>query len=306
MCDIWKANNNKKELTIDELSKHVATFRSFGVREIVFSGGEALMHSNFWTLCNLLKDEKVKLTLLSTGLLLEKNAESIIQYVDNVIISVDGSRTIHDRIRNIPGAYEKITIGIKALKKIKPSLKVRARCVLQRGNFADFINTVRSSQSIGFDQISFLAADVSTSAFNHVSALSEERVSEIALSKTETIEFEKIVTNSFVDLKAEYATKFIGETPKKILKIVQYFKALNGMANHPPAICNAPWVSAVIESNGDVMPCFFHKPYGNIHEYEFRSIINSKKAIAFRKNLDTTHDPVCNKCVCSLKLGLTQ
>jgi MoaA/NifB/PqqE/SkfB family radical SAM enzyme len=264
------------------------------------------MHSNFWALCNLLTGEKVKLTLLTTGLLLEKNAESIIQYIDNVIVSVDGSPTVHDKIRNIPGAYEKISTGIKALKKINPGLKVSARCVLQRQNYADFINTVRSSQAIGLDQISFLAADVSSSAFNHVSALNEDRASEIALSKNETIEFEKIITSSFVDLKTEYATKFIAETPKKILKIVQYFKALNGMANYPPAICNAPWVSAVIESNGDVMPCFFHKPYGNIYEYELRSIINSAKAIEFRTNLDTTHDPVCNKCVCSLKLGLTQ
>jgi MoaA/NifB/PqqE/SkfB family radical SAM enzyme len=306
MCDIWKANNNKKELTVDELKKHVTTFRSLGVREIVFSGGEALMHSNLWKLCDLLKDEHVKLTLLSTGLLLEKNAEAIIQHIDNVIISVDGGQSVHDKIRNIPGGYEKLASGIQALKRIKPGFRVTGRCVLQRYNFADFINTVRSSRTIGLDQISFLAADVSTSAFNHVSELARERVSEIALSKKETFEFEKIITGSFVELKAEYDTKFIAERPEKILKIVQYYKALNGITDYPRTICNAPWVSAVIESNGDMMPCFFHKPYGNIYQGDLRSIINSKKAIAFRKNLDIAHDPICQKCVCSLKLGITQ
>lgn len=306
MCDIWKANNNKRELTVDELKKHVTTFRSLGVREIVFSGGEALMHSNLWKLCDLLKGERVKLTLLSTGLLLEKNAEAIVQHIDNVIISVDGSQSVHDRIRNIPGGYEKLASGIQALRKVRPGFKVTARCVLQRYNFADFINTVRSSQTIGLDQISFLAADVSTSAFNHATELARERVSEIALSKSETFEFEKIIAGSFVELKDEYETKFIAERPEKMLKIVQYYKALNGIANYPRTVCNAPWVSAVIESNGDVMPCFFHRPYGNIYQGEIRSVINSKTAIAFRKNLDTAHDPVCQKCVCSLKLGFTQ
>lgn len=306
MCDIWKANNSKKELTVDELRKHVKTFSALGVREIVFSGGEALMHSNLWMLCDLLRRENVKLTLLSTGLLLEKNAESIIQYIDNVIVSIDGSQSVHDRIRNISGGYEKIAVGIEAIKKRKPGFRLTARCVLQRYNFDDFNNIVRGSRSIGLDQISFLAADISTSAFNHTMEMAIDRVSEIALSKSETLEFEKVIVSSFVALKTEYDTKFIAETPEKMLKIVQYYKALNGMANYPPAICNAPWVSAVIESNGDVMPCFFHKPYGNIYEDEFGSIINSEKAIAFRKNLDTTRDPVCNKCVCSLKLGLTQ
>ena len=306
MCDIWKANSSKKELTVEELTKHVNSFRSLGVREIVFSGGEALMNSNLWMLCGLLKSENIKLTLLSTGLLLEKNAESIIKYIDNVIISVDGSQSVHDRIRNVPGGYEKIAGGINALKKRKPGFRVTARCVLQRYNFADFINIVRGSRSIGLDQISFLAADVSTSAFNHVTEMSHDRVSEIALSKSEVVEFEKIISGSFGALKGEYDTKFIAEPPEKILKIVQYYKALNGMTNYPRAICNAPWVSAVIESNGDVMPCFFHKPYGNIYEDDLRSIINSRKAISFRKNLHTSRDPVCNKCVCSLKLGITQ
>jgi MoaA/NifB/PqqE/SkfB family radical SAM enzyme len=306
MCDIWKANHNKTELTAEALEKHVTTFRSLGVREIVFSGGEALMHSNLWKLCSLLKDENIRLTLLSTGLLIEKNAEAIIEHIDNVIISVDGSQPIHDKIRNIPGGYQKIASGIQALKKIKPGFRVTARCVLQRYNFNDFVNTVRSVKAIGIDQISFLAADISTAAFNHVEGLTAERVSEIALTKEETFEFEKIIFQTFAELKDEYETKFIAEHPDKMLKMVNYYKAVNGLVDYPNAICNAPWVSAVIESNGDVMPCFFHKPYGNIHDEDLMSILNSKKAIDFRRHLNMDSDAICKKCVCSLKLGVTQ
>jgi MoaA/NifB/PqqE/SkfB family radical SAM enzyme len=306
MCDIWKANQNKKELTAEELEKHLKVFKALRVREIVFSGGEALMHSNLWKLCELLKNQDIKLTLLSTGLLLEKNAKDVVQYFDQVIVSLDGSEAIHDGIRNIPDGYRKIAAGINALKTVKPSFRVTARCVLQRLNFADFVNTVRSAKGIRIDQISFLAADIATSAFNHTADFAGERLSEIALSKKETAEFENLLRDSFQTLKPLYENKFIAESPEKMLKILGYYKAVNNLAPYPGAICNAPWVSAVIESNGDVMPCFFHKPYGNIYHEALDSILNSRKAIDFRRHLDTRNDPVCQKCVCSLKLGVTQ
>ncbi|HZY78048.1 MAG TPA: radical SAM protein, partial [Cyclobacteriaceae bacterium] len=74
MCDIWKANSEKRELTTEEIERHLAAFRKLKVREVVFSGGEALMHSNLWRLCEKLKELRIKVTLLSTGLLLKKNA----------------------------------------------------------------------------------------------------------------------------------------------------------------------------------------------------------------------------------------
>jgi MoaA/NifB/PqqE/SkfB family radical SAM enzyme len=156
------------------------------------------------------------------------------------------------------------------------------------------------------DQISFLAADISTSAFNHVEELSRERVSDIALSKNEAMEFEDLVRQSFQELRSEYGTRFIAERPEKMLRIAQYYQALNGVGSYPSSICNAPWVSAVIESNGDLMPCFFHKPYGNIYEDNLLSILNSENAIRFRKELDVVNDSICKKCVCSLRLGITQ
>ncbi|HZX72824.1 MAG TPA: SPASM domain-containing protein, partial [Cyclobacteriaceae bacterium] len=70
----------------------------------------------------------------------------------------------------------------------------------------------------------------------------------------------------------------------------------------PEKKCNAPWVSAVIESDGSLLPCFFHKPYGNINEHSFEELINSKKAIDFRKRLNVDKDPICQRCVCSLHI----
>jgi Fe-coproporphyrin III synthase len=306
MCDIWKANHAKKELSVDDLKKHAVHFKKLGVREIVFSGGEALMHSNLWQFCEVLKAQRISITLLSTGLLLQKHAQAIVDHFRDVIVSLDGSEQIHDQIRNIPQGFQKLAEGVRSLKSIKPDFRVSARCVLQRYNYADFINTVHAAKNIGLDQVSFLAADVSSAAFNRADQWKEERVSEIALTAAESAAFEHVVEQSFEALKEAYASKFIAESPAKMKKIVQYYKAINGLGDFPETVCNAPWVSAVIESDGTVMPCFFHKPYGSIHEHSLVELLNSPQAIAFRRNLDMNRDETCKKCVCSLKLGLRQ
>ena len=302
MCDIWKANHEKKELSTEWLQRNSEAFERLGVREVVLSGGEALMHSNLWNFCKVLRERRMRVVILSTGLLLEKYAPEIVANLNEVIISLDGSREVHDRIRNIPRGFEKISLGVGAIKKINPSFRITARSVVQRENCFDFMNTVRAARAMGLDAISFLAADVSTSAFNRQEGWSGKRVSEVALSADEAQAFERLLKESFVVLKKDYDTGFIVENPEKIMRIANYYNAINGNGSFPQPVCNAPWVSAVIESDGSVMPCFFHKPYGNIYENDFAAIINSEAAIKFRKSLNVKEDPVCRKCVCSLKL----
>jgi len=306
MCDIWKANAEKKEILTDDLALHLQTFKKLGVKRVALSGGEALMHSNLWNFCKQLNSIGAKISLLSTGLTVKAHASDIVAHCDDLIISLDGSSEVHNRIRNIPNAYEKLAEGVGAIKKISPSFRVTGRSVLQKSNFRDFQNIVESAKAIGLDQISFLAADVSSSAFNRPQEWAGEKKEEIALSLDETDELESILKNSFDRLKKDYQGKFIAESPDKILALVQHYRAYHGSQSFPQRNCNAPWVSTVIEPNGDVLPCFFHERYGNINDESFENIINSAKAISFRENLNIKKNPICKKCVCSLKIGIMQ
>ncbi len=303
MCDIWKANQNRQELTVNDLSPHVADLRRLGVQWVTFSGGEALMHSNLWALMELLKVDGITLTLLSTGLLLKHHAESILRWCDEVIVSLDGSQAVHDAIRNLPEAYERLTDGVQALHARVPQFPVGARCVLQRANFRDLPNIVRAARSIGIDRISFLAADLSTEAFNRPTGWGRERVSEVALSRDEVAEFNQIIERMIVDCAEEFSRGFIEESPAKLRRIGQYYAAIHGLVPFPDTICNAPWVSAVIEPNGDVRPCFFHPPKGNIRRNSLLEIVNGPENVRFRQQLEVKTDPICRKCVCTLSVG---
>jgi Fe-coproporphyrin III synthase len=306
MCDIWKANQNKTELSIELLEQHLQAFKKLKVKRVALSGGEALMHSNLWKFCERLHSIGVKISLLSTGVTLGHHAKNVIQHCDDVIVSLDGGKDIHNQIRNIPAAFEKLEEGVKSLKAIDRSFKVTARTVLQKQNFRDFYTIINAAKAIGFDQISFLGADISSEAFNRPDQWTEERVSGVALNKNDIDELDSILNKSFVDFKEEYNNKFIAESPAKMMAISQHYKATIGTGDFPQKHCNAPWISSVLESDGNVLPCFFHKSYGNINEGGFAEIINSKKAIDFRKRLNIEKDPTCKKCVCSLSVGLRQ
>src|SRR5206468_12703060 len=67
MCDIWKTSESR-EISAVDLQRHAADIASLGVRWVIFSGGEPLMHSDLFRLCATLRPLGVRLTILSTGL----------------------------------------------------------------------------------------------------------------------------------------------------------------------------------------------------------------------------------------------
>lgn len=302
MCDIWRANRDQRELSVAELEPHLDGLRRLGVRWVVLSGGEPLMHSNLWQLCELLEALDVHVSLLSTGLLLERHASEIVRWCDEVIVSLDGPREIHDRIRRIPGAYDRLAAGVAALRAADPGFPISARCVLQKINFRALAGTIRSARAIGLDRISFLAADTSSTAFNRPDGWDESRVSDVALNHEEVAELGQVVEAVTRDCSVEFVSGFVTESPERLRALVRYFAALNGDADFPANRCNAPWVSAVVEADGTVRPCFFHRPLGTLHDAPLDEVLNSDGAVAFRRGLDVASDPICRRCVCTLWL----
>lgn len=303
MCDIWKGNHNLKQLTEDDVQGLMGTFKNLGTKQVLMSGGEALLNPNFFRLCEILKKEKIKISLLSTGLTLKKNAEALVRWVDDIIVSLDGDEATHDRIRNIPGAFNKIAEGISAIKALKPAFKITARTVIHRLNFSIWPQIIDVAKHLGLNQISFLPADVSSHAFNREQVWDEPRQHEILLTENDLDELKIIIEHISINYKNEFAHQFIAESREKIQKIWSYYAAFYVRNEFPNKKCNAPWVSTVIEADGTVRPCFFHEAYGNIKAASLDKIINSQTAIDFRKNLDIAKNETCIKCVCYLNLS---
>ena len=104
MCDIWKGNHNLNQLSEQDIGGLLNTLKRFKTQVVVMSGGEALMNKSFFTLCEILKSENINISLLSTGLLLKKNAATLVKWVDDIIGYLDGNEEIQEKVRNISGA----------------------------------------------------------------------------------------------------------------------------------------------------------------------------------------------------------
>jgi Fe-coproporphyrin III synthase len=302
MCDIWRIRE-AKEITPANLEQQLSAFRKLGVRWVVFSGGEPQLNQKWSCLAQMLRLAGSRVTLLTAGLLLHAQAQTVVDSVDDVIVSLDGPPAVHNHIRRIPSAFEQMSEGIRALHQLRPDIPVRARCTVQKENHRSLCAVVQSAKEIGLSSISFLAADLTSSAFNRPEGWRPDRLDRVALVSEEVDALEAEIERLITQQRADLDSGFVVEPADKLRRIVQHFRAHLGQAEDVSPRCNAPWVSAVLEASGDVRPCFFHPAFGNIHRQALLDILNGPEALHFRANLSVARNAVCRKCVCSLHIA---
>ena len=299
MCDIWRIRQ-VRELTALDLEPHLESIRQLRVRWVIFSGGEPHLHSDLAALAQPLRSLGIRVTLLTAGLLLERHAGLTTQFFDDVVVSLDGPPHIHNQIRGVPRAFELLARGIRAVRQLRPSMAIQARSTVQKANCFHLRETVQTAKSLGLDSISFLAADLTSEAFNRRGGWGPEQQSALLSGPREIKQLEDEIDRLLSEHAADLESGFIVESPEKLRRIVRHFRAHLGEVAWEPPRCNAPWVSTVIEPDGTVRPCFFHRPIGNIHERSLGEVLNGDDALAFRQQLDIASNPICQKCVCSL------
>ena len=299
MCDIWRIRE-KRDLTPDDLRPHLASFRALRVRWVVLSGGEAQLNHDLPELARMLRSEGIRLTLLTAGLLLESHAEDVCELMDEVIVSLDGPPDVHDAIRRVPRAFARLRAGVATLRSLRPQMRITARTTVQKANRTRICDTVATAHDLQLDGISFLSVDTTSHAFNRAEPWNETQLQQVALESFEVDELEEEIERLVCSWASDITSGFIAENRDKLRRIVLHFRAALGDAPAVAPRCNAPWVSAVIESDGTVRPCFFHQPIGNIKQGPLVNIVNGPEALRFREQLDIDKNETCSRCVCSL------
>jgi MoaA/NifB/PqqE/SkfB family radical SAM enzyme len=200
----------------------------------------------------------------------------------------------------VNGAFDVIARGVAAVRKQNPDIEIACRSTVQKANHRHLRATVAAAKMLRFDSISFLAADLTSEAFNRPLVWPGERQSEIALTAQEAVELENEVEMLIVEHFQDIRSKYIVESADKLRRIPRRFREHLGELAPQAPICNAPWVSAVIEVDGSVRPCFFHRPVGSVKSSTLEEVVNGETAKLFRQSLDVSENPTCRRCVCSL------
>lgn len=299
-CDWWQSDG-ADDLSFEEIRALVRQLPALGVRMVVFSGGEPLLRRDVYEIADLFRAHGIKLNLLTAGLFLERDADKIAARFDGVTISLDGhTNALYRKIRGVD-ALALVERGVQKLRAAAPHPTLRARSTLHRHNFRELPKLIDKARDMGLGQISFLAADVTSEAFGRARGKASTRG--LLLDENEIAEFSDVVEQTIVSHARDFENHFVAESPDKLRRLPRYYAAQLGLGAFPPISCNAPWVSAVIEADGAVRPCYFHTAVGNVRDKSLREILQNEMR-AFRAALDVPENAVCKKCVCTLKVGM--
>ena len=291
------------ELSFAEITDLAGRLKKFGLKHIVYSGGEPLVRSDFSQICELFFKLGVKQTLLTNGLLLGKRLD-LQNYFDEIIVSVDGAKAdTHDSIRGVK-SFDIIINGIRDAVA-RHSCRISIRTVLQKRNFKEVFRMVDLAKSLNVNRISFLAADVLSDAFGRDTRGPAAQNESILLDADELQIFRNLIEEMKYRYNSDFNSGFISESHEKLLNIARYFEAAAGMNSYPRNYCNAPNVSAVITSTGEIHPCFFLPSFGNVRSNSFDELLNNTQIKQVRRDVRDYKLERCKTCVCTLNVTPT-
>ena len=291
------------ELTLEEIGSLARSLLRTGLRHVVYSGGEPLTRRDFPDILPLFARGGVRQTLLTNGLMLEKRFAEIGPFIDEFIVSLDGAEAaVHDAIRGA-ASYERIVRGIRRLVDAGRGRDVALRTVVQKRNFRSLPAIVALARELGVGRISFLAADVRSNGFGRDARGPSAPAETMTLDAAEARELHRIVEALERDSAALFAERFIDQSPARLHGIASYYEALGGTAPFPPVRCNAPMVSTVITSRGDLLPCYFLPPFGNVRQGAIGELLDADAPRAVRRRVRARTQPECSTCVCTLHVG---
>jgi MoaA/NifB/PqqE/SkfB family radical SAM enzyme len=293
-CNIWKKRED--ELTLDEWDKVLG---SLGRAPYWFtlSGGEPFMYRHIVELAHLAYDHcRPGIINIPTNSLLyrripEKVAR-IARYCENsqviINLSLDGVGEKHDKIRGVPGNFQKFEANYRALRELDlPNLNLGIHSVISNFN-ADDVTEL-------YDYAFGLEPD------SYITEIAEERVEldTVGLDITPSPEKYTVAIDQLIE-------RVEGRTFHGVARIaeafrVEYYRLVKRILVEKTQVigCYAGWASAQIYADGTVWPCCVRADgMGNLRDvnYDFGAVWFSPEADGIRRSIynKECHCPLAN------------
>ena len=255
-------DNKRYQKLVDELAPKL-------IHIIFYFQGEPLLHSQLPEMINYAHRAKLYTSTSTNAQFLthSKTKELILSGLDKLIISVDGSTQETYETYRIGGKLEKALNGIRHVVALKKELKsvtplVEVQFLVLKTNEHQMMEMKQLTKSLGADRLTFKTAQLYDYEHGHKLMPTNKKYSRYEQNK-----------NGTYQLKAK-------------------------QSNH----CWRLWNGAVVNSNGNVLPCCFDKlsefSFGNINEESFINNWRNKKASDFRGKIlqNRKQFEMCRNC----------
>ncbi len=283
-CNVWKSRS-ENELTTEEVKNALQQLKEIGVKELIFVGGEPLLRNDIGEIIKEAKSLNFQAIIVVTnGLLLERKAEELLDNgVTHIDVSIDAINEANDKIRGIPGYYNKAINGIKTVQKLKKTKGLDVpvtimTTLLMKDNVNDIPKLVELAKNLDAHLLFNLLGDCID--ISSGIPLSEIRV-EDHKKIDETIDYLKTVNEKFPGIitQCNYSLDYARN----------YLKGKDRYNFH----CAHGFRMVYLGSHGEIYPCWAMEPIGNIRENKLQDIIGSKKQKELAKKMYKMECPKC-------------
>jgi MoaA/NifB/PqqE/SkfB family radical SAM enzyme len=258
-CNIWKkyredSGQRVQELTLDEIKKifneahHLKNLKSINL-----TGGEAFLREDFTELCSFFIRKYPEAGIftntnaLNTLLILNSLKEIVEKHRPRTLslsISLDGIGETHDKIRGVPGNYERALALIDALRKELPSVHVGVNFTIVPENYQDILNVYALSQERGvhFD-----------CQFGHISECYYANADDAGRFKWDSAALEE-VEQSIRVIADDFRKRERNLSDKMSVYFLEHMMR-NQRKQKRKLVCYSGSISCFIDPYGDVFPC---------------------------------------------------
>lgn len=275
-------SENKKyegELTTEQIKNTIDSLAETKIPILLLSGGEPLAHKDIFEIIKYAKSRNIRVGLSTNGTLItesvaKKLKESNIDYVG---ISIDGAQKLHDKFRNLSGAYD---LAIRGLRNCQQAgLKTGVRFTISKVNAPDLpavldmcirekirrfcmyhlVYTGRGEEMVSLDMDNIQRREV-------IDFLIERTLE----YKKQNIDFEILTVDNHADgiHIYNYVKKHNPKVAEEVLELLKFHGG-----------CSAGTKVVDISPTGDVFACQFwqYETLGNIQEKDFNEIWLNKE-----------------------------
>lgn len=298
-----------QELSLNNLKSIVDDLASFRPNITLF-GGEPMLHEGCVELIKYIKERGMHCLMITNGLLVEDRAKDIVESgLDELNVSLDGDAEVHDAIRGMPGAFDKIMAGLKKVGSIKAQTKsfkplVNLQCTITKYNYKNLESMIGVASEAGADSLTF-----HNLIFLDRETLERQKECDATLgcssSDWEGFAFEPEIDpgilyenmKKVVSKRYPYTVDFYPDFSRR--ELIGYYSAPRAVSTSISSkACLSPWIAAYIFPDGEVKPCLnLSYSFGSALKEKFTKLWNNDKAVSFRSILKKEHAfPACCRC----------
>lgn len=288
------------------------------LERVIWKGGEVFLYKNFFKLFDLAAKYNVKQTIITNGLLLNKDIiEHICKNNVSLSVSIDAvDKELYEKIR-VGGRFEKLIENLTILKNIREKNKncnYSMITVLMTLNYNKILDFVNFAKLYDFSSIHFSKCDPGKENKGIPFLLQEKHLLEIykqfnedymkeILDNKEEIYIE--IDNSFIigskNIESKqynnYGEKKIDgkkeELEKKEEKENIKYNSVNKEVNFDKLFCDLPWKKVIFSIDNIGFDC--HCKVIDISKYLSKKtdIWNCEELVEYRKNIIDNKEKSC-------------